>query len=104
MTRNARTLVVLLSAATLTAGCASPAAERPAAASIDDCSQIYAEISTALQAKREALEKQQAAWKAVLPFAVAARHASGESAAADADKRLGQLRSELARRNCAASI
>jgi len=104
MTRIALPATFLISAATLAAGCASvsapAAAAHPPAISIAECSQIRAEITSTEKARQDALEKQRSAWKAVIPFAVAARHSAGKSAAAQADKRLGELYGELARRNC----
>jgi hypothetical protein len=81
------------------AGCAStPGGVTSAAA--QDCRQLGAEIARSEEAKREALDKQQNAWKAVIPFAVVARYASGKSAAAEADGRLADLKAGFARQGC----
>jgi len=65
-----------------------------------DCGQLDAQIAGTEDARRSALDKQHDAWKAVVPFAVAARHASGKSAAAAADERLVELRAASARQGC----
>jgi hypothetical protein len=87
----------------LVAGCANPpAAPRVhAATSAPACEQLAAEIARAEQARSESAQKQQDAWKAVVPFVVAARYASGRSALAEAEQRLGELRAEFGRQGCA---
>ncbi|HEX6707973.1 MAG TPA: hypothetical protein VF169_24750 [Albitalea sp.] len=83
-------------AAMLTA-CASA----PQPASIPtDCAELHTEIARAEDARRAALDQQQSAWKAVIPFAMAARHASGKSAVADADRRLAELHAQSAQQAC----
>ena len=67
-----------------------------------ECSRLRIEIAGAENAKRTAAEKQQAAWKAVLPFAVVVQHSAATSRVADADKRLNELNAELTRRGCPA--
>jgi hypothetical protein len=67
-----------------------------------ECSRLRAEIAGAESAKRAAAEKQQNAWKAVIPFAVVAQHAAATSKVAEADRRLNDLGSELTRRGCPA--
>lgn len=79
---------------------ATPAAT-PATGAAPHCDELAAQIVAAEQARRTALEKGQDAWQAVIPFAVAARWASSKSAAADAEQRLAQLRSELDKHACA---
>jgi hypothetical protein len=95
MIRFALPLAVLL---------ASPAhaqTDSPAeTASSYECSRLRIEIAGAESAKRAAVQKQQNAWKAVVPFAVLAQHSSATSKVADADKRLNELHAELTRRNC----
>jgi hypothetical protein len=65
-----------------------------------ECGQLDAQIASTEDARRTALDKQHDAWKAVVPFAVAARHASGKSAAAEAEQRLAELRAASARQGC----
>ena len=67
-----------------------------------ECSRLRTEIAGAESAKRAAAEKQQNAWKAVIPFAVLAQHSSATSKVAGADKRLNDLNAELTRRGCPA--
>ena len=77
-----------LAVVALLTGCAgAPRAQAPAEA-ISGCSELQTEIAAAEEAKRAAMEKQQHAWKAIVPFAVAARYADAKSAAADADQRV----------------
>lgn len=97
-------LASLLAVAALAAGCAhQPAATAPsvAAAAATDCSQLDAEITRHRQALAEAQEQGRTAWKAVVPFAVAARHAKSRSAAAEAEQQLDKLQAEFARQGCA---
>jgi outer membrane PBP1 activator LpoA protein len=65
-----------------------------------DCSRLDADLALAEQARREADDKQADAWKAVVPFAVAARYASAKAAAAHADKQIEALRNAAARQDC----
>lgn len=97
-------LASLLAVAALAAGCAQqPAATTPpmAAAAATDCSRLDTEIARQRQALAEAQEQARTAWKAVVPFAVAARHAKSRSAAAEAEQRLEQLQAEFGRQGCA---
>jgi len=53
-------------------------------------------------ARRGAAEaERQNAWKAVVPFAVAARYAKAGTALDDAEQRLQQLHAEAAQKDCA---
>lgn len=102
MTHSPMTRLLALVAAASIAGCASaPETAPPATHSALDCSQIEAQIGAAEQARQAALEKEQDAWKVVIPFAVAARYASSKAAVSEADERLAQLRAESTRRGCA---
>jgi len=101
MSPHLRNAIVVFSAAALLAGCSgTPSMAGAPASPIDRCSEINGEIERAKDARRLAREQQQAAWKAVIPVAVAVRYASGNSAAGNADGRLRQLRDEFARRGC----
>jgi hypothetical protein len=94
-------LLRLLAVVALISGCASaPTSEPGAAAAISECKDLDAEIAAVEVAKRQSLAKQQDAWKVVIPFAVLARYAGAKSAAAEADQRLNELRSEFARQSC----
>lgn len=65
-----------------------------------DCAQLGAQVAQAEAARHAALEREQNAWKVIVPFAVAARYATSKSAVADADERLAQLRAESTRQGC----
>ena len=97
-------LPILLSVAVV-GGCASQPSQTPAAAvsaqAPADCSQLQAEISATEKARRVAQEKQQTAWKAIVPFVVAAHHARAKSEVAETDKRLAELKAEATRGGCA---
>lgn len=80
----------------LMAGCANA----PTAAALASCAELHAQTRHAETELQAAAQQQQEAWKAVLPFAVAARYASGKSATADADRRLAALRAESTQRHC----
>jgi hypothetical protein len=90
--------VLAFAAIVVLTGCAGVA--RSPAAATSECSELDTEIATKEEAKRRALQRQQVAWKAVIPLAVAAEYAGAKSAAADADKRLLDLRGEFARLGC----
>lgn len=102
MTRTALLLSSLLAVAALASGCAtSPTRPSPATTTTaPDCRQLRAEIARTEEARRAALEKEQGAWKAVIPFVVAARYASGKSDAEQADQRLATLNAEFSRQGC----
>lgn len=102
MTRVRLTLSLLLAITPLATGCASaPSADTaPARSAAPDCDQLGAEIAASEEARRAGLEQQKGAWKVVIPFAVAARYASGKAAATQADQRLDDLNAEFARQGC----
>ncbi len=93
-------------AALLTACAGAPTASTTSAAASStalsplDCSALRAEIQRTEAVRGEALEKEHDAWKAVVPFAVAARYASSKSTVGDADQTLAALRHERDRRGC----
>lgn len=100
MTRLALATAPLLAATLFAAGCA-PAPTLPTASrTTTDCNQLRTERAQVEADKLAATEQQQNAWKVVVPFAVAARYASGKSALEAADKRLAALDAESARRGC----
>lgn len=99
MTRFALPLVVSL-AAVVSAGCAS--SPKPSRApAMNDCNQLRGEIARAEDEKRAAREKQEDAWKVVIPFAVVAQYVSGKTAVEEADRRLAELGGQSKRAGCA---
>jgi hypothetical protein len=67
-------------------------------AAVADCEQLQAEIARTEQARRKAADDADNAWKAVVPFVVLARKASAKSAAGEAEKRLAELKPQVAQR------
>ena len=91
----------LLTAACLAliSGCAAtPEAETAAVSS--ECERVAGELAKNEQAYRAALRKRQAAWKAVIPVAVAAIYVAADAEAADAEQRRSALERELKARGC----
>jgi hypothetical protein len=64
------------------------------------CSELAAAVARAEGTKRAASDKERDAWKAVVPFAVAARYASNRAAASEAERQLAGLHAEQARQGC----
>jgi hypothetical protein len=93
----AAVLVTLLSACAATP---DPAALAPEPFS-DTCDVLIAELARTEQARHDAEAKQQGAWKALIPFAVVGRFASGKSEEVDARQRLQALHAGMARQGCA---
>ena len=88
---NSFPAIACILAAALTAGCTSAAKPTPSsAASITDCVQLDRALTRAAESKRIAQDKQDNAWKAIVPFAVVARHASGNSAVAESERPQGR--------------
>jgi ABC-type transporter MlaC component len=93
---------MLFAVVLLSAGCASTptASSTSAATSAPNCHQIEADIAKAESDKRAALRKEQNAWKAVVPFVVAAQYVSGKSAANSAGNQLDKLQAEFKLQGC----
>jgi hypothetical protein len=99
MHRRILALTSFAALAVLITGCAgTPPA--PSAAAADTCAELRDEIARADAAKHAADEKRGDAWKAVIPFAVAARYASGKAAAGEAARHRDALAAESTRRGC----
>lgn len=93
-------LVVL--AIALASACAWPVLARAEPSSpTDTCRRIAAETDRAGQLRLDAIDKGETAWRAVLPFAVIARKATGKAEAGQAEKRLAVLDAEARREGCA---
>lgn len=95
--------VLLACAVWITACATNPPGDTPAAAIASprpDCGQLTALMAESDEQRRAALEQQRGAWKAVVPFAVAARYGSAKAAIGDADQRLAELNAEFDRQRC----
>ncbi len=99
MTRTPLWLATLLAAAF--AGCATTTSPAPTTSALADCTVLAARIANADADLRTARDAERDAWKAVVPFAVAARYAKGHSAAGEAEQRLVELQADSARQDCA---
>lgn len=72
----------------------------PAAPAADDCHAIASAVEQE-QARHDSAEAQrQGAWKAVVPFVVAARYADAKSDLKDADARLQALQAQAREQGC----
>lgn len=69
---------------------------QPTPAPVADCKALGAEAARAEDARRAAQEDSDNAWKAVVPFVVLARKASAKAALDEAQKKLGELKPQLA--------
>lgn len=86
--------------ALLVAGCAAaPGTSAPIAAA--DCDGLKASLAATEGERRAAVDKQQGAWKAVIPVLVAVRYAQGKTETAQADQRQAELQRELDAHGCA---
>jgi len=92
----------LMLASVILAGCAG-AGTSSAPVVAADCDELRARVALTDDERRAALDRQQDAWKAVLPFLVAGRYMKGKAEAAQADQRQADLQRELDARGCAAS-
>jgi hypothetical protein len=99
-----RNFLIAAALAATAAGCASvPSGPTGAQAAASSCDAIRAEIARVAADKRAALAKEQGAWKAVVPVAVAAVYASGKAAESDADRKVAELEKQAAAQGCAQS-
>lgn len=87
--------------AILLAACAQVPSAPDASIAALDCAAIEAQIDAAAQQQRAAAQQQHDAWKAVVPFAVLARHGQGKAAANESQQRLDSLQQQAALRGCA---
>jgi hypothetical protein len=85
--------------ASASASASVAAAPAPALAALD-CAALAHQRQGLQQAHHDALERQQHAWQAVIPFAVAARYGSARSAASKAEEQLAALDAASARQGC----
>jgi len=96
----AATLLTLAIAACANTPRQSPHAGEVAMPSTPSCAQLEEHLARAEEARRAADERGQNAWKAVVPFLVAARYASGKAASNEAEEAIAGLRSQAALRGC----
>jgi hypothetical protein len=79
--------------------CASvPPAEH--AATARDCAALDAEMARTAEAQTAAKLQQQDAWKAVVPFAVAARYGQGMAAATESQQLMSALQAQATSLGC----
>jgi hypothetical protein len=95
----ALSLLPLAALPSLTACSSTPSPPRPDLAAAD-CSTLAQERQRLEQTRHDALERQQHAWQAVIPFAVAARYGSARSVAREADEGLAAVNAASARQGC----
>ncbi|WP_374500081.1 hypothetical protein [Zoogloea sp.] len=93
-------VVALTTACANTAGQPRTATSSSTRTAATDCRQLGALIAQAEQARSIALENQKDAWKAVVPFAVAARYAKSKAAAGQADQQLVALKTQYSQQGC----
>ena len=82
------------------AGCASPPGASASSALPAACGDLQQAMAQAEQARPAAVHKQESAWKAVIPFAVAARYAQGRSEMDEAEARLAELQAASQAQGC----
>lgn len=110
MNRSLPSIALSLSLAVGLSACASAPATNPAAqvavgvpaqaAATPDCGQLEADIVKAQVDQRSAAQKQQDAWKTIVPFAVAAQYLRAKSAAEQADQRVADLSAQFLVQGC----
>lgn len=96
-------LLPLATLPALTACSGTPTRADPSAVvapALADCAALAQQRQSLEQAHHDALERQQHAWQAVIPFAVAARYGSARSAASKAEEQLAALNAASARQGC----
>ena len=96
-----RTPFVVAATLSLLAGCASaPLAETAAGTAALDCAALDAQIGLARDAQRSAAQKQQDAWKSVLPIAAVARFGQGAVEVTQSQQRLDDLQNRAMQQGC----
>lgn len=99
--KTLQTTLPLLAA--LLGACASTAGTTLPATALRDCGAVETERSELGAARREAQERKASAWQAIVPFAVAGRVASANSALRETGQRLAALDDEARRLGCDAT-
>jgi len=100
---RATSLHAVLLVSVLLPGCAGTSPVMSTHAASAGCAEISAEMDRTEAVRRAALAEQSDAWKAVVPFAVAARYAKARSAVSETDERLAALAVQSDRRGCTLS-
>jgi hypothetical protein len=86
--------------ALLIAGCTTTTTPSVGPSTMRDCNELVAAMAATDEARQAARDKQQGAWKIVIPVAVAARYATGKAQVAEAGQRRAELERELEVRGC----
>ncbi len=96
-----RSLPIALAAALLLGACASRAPEAPAQAhAAAGCVELKARRAAAADTRREAEQKKHDAWKAIVPFAIAARRAQAGQAIEAAEREQAALAAAAQKQGC----
>ena len=95
------TLMAPLAIALAAAACATAPSTETSSAPAPTCAAIAIEIAKAEQDRHLAIEEGKAAYKAVIPVAVAAKFAKSKADAGAAEDRLKSLHAESERQGCA---
>lgn len=93
-----------MAACSILQGCASAPSRTPplpASSASTDCAELGRQVAALEQQRQDAAARRSGAWKAVVPFAVAGRYASGRSAEAEAQRGLEAARQQMVRQGCA---
>lgn len=91
--------LALLAQAGLATACAT-GPQTPPTADGADCAQLQARLAQTEQARREAQQQKQDAWKVLVPFAVAARHAQAGKAMDAAEQQQAALKAAAQKQGC----
>lgn len=97
---NAFPRPAILGLAPLMVACGHPQ-PRPAPATLADCEALTQALVQARQERAAAERRSHEAWKAFVPFAIAARHAEAKSEITAGEARIAALEKEAAARDCA---
>lgn len=91
-----------LALAALVGACAGnpTSATPPQAQGPRDCARLDTETAAVRAQQREAEARKGEAWKAVVPFAVAGRYVSANTAIRETEQQLANLRAEARRSGC----
>lgn len=100
MHRIAAIPMTALASLALGALAACAGAPRIEATATSDCPKLDAEIAQVTDMQRAAAQKQQDAWKTILPIAAAARFGQGMVEASQSEKRLADLQDRATRQGC----